>query len=64
MTAVAVEITMGPPRGAALQGSSTPPLGASLPGPIGDDELIFIGDLDKVLDAASCSCTAGDDNAY
>ncbi|MFD3456816.1 hypothetical protein ACFWVC_32155 [Streptomyces sp. NPDC058691] len=64
MTAVAVEIMPGPPPEADPQGTTTPPLGAQLPGAIGDDEVIFIGDLDKVLDAASCSCTAGDDNAY
>ncbi|MGW2556429.1 hypothetical protein [Streptomyces sp. NPDC001635] len=32
--------------------------------PIGDDELVIIGDLDERVETAMCSCDAGDDVPY
>ncbi|WP_392749485.1 hypothetical protein [Streptomyces sp. LN590] len=43
---------------------SLPPLGAELPGTVGDDEVIIVGDLDGFLEATMCNCSASDDNPY
>lgn len=65
MSTVMVEIGKRPPEATAdADAESLPPLGAELPGTVGDDEVIIVGDLDGFLEAAMCSCSASDSNPY
>ncbi|GAA2621249.1 hypothetical protein [Streptomyces vastus] len=32
--------------------------------PIGEDDIVIIGDLDKESEATMCNCSASDDNPY
>ncbi|WP_406408865.1 hypothetical protein [Streptomyces sp. NBC_01643] len=65
MTITMVEIDKRPSETTAdADTESLPPLGAALPGTVGDDEVIIVGDLDGFLEATMCNCSASDDNPY
>ncbi|MGW3657217.1 hypothetical protein ACWD6R_16650 [Streptomyces sp. NPDC005151] len=65
MTTVMVEIGKRPPEPKTdADADSRPPLGAELPGTVGDEEVIIVGDLDGFLEATMCNCSASDDNPY
>ncbi|WP_327349674.1 hypothetical protein OG772_20555 [Streptomyces sp. NBC_01321] len=67
MTITMVEIGKRPPEATAdadADAESLPPLGAELPGTVGDDEVIIVDDLDGFLEATMCNCSASDDNPY
>ncbi|SBW24642.1 hypothetical protein FDG2_4237 [Candidatus Protofrankia californiensis] len=34
------------------------------PGLAADDEIVFIDDVDALVESSKCSCNAGDDNPY
>ncbi|SBW24666.1 hypothetical protein FDG2_4245 [Candidatus Protofrankia californiensis] len=34
------------------------------PGPTADNEIVFIDDVDALVESSKCSCNAGDDNPY
>lgn len=53
MTAVPVQILTGPPRSARR---AAPPVSAPT--------VMFVDDLDTIVESAECSCDAGDDNPH
>ncbi|WP_081241569.1 hypothetical protein [Streptomyces viridosporus] len=67
MTAVAVEISPrrplpgdGPTRGGDLPYFTRPILSPAEP----ITQITGIADMDKLMDSAKCSCSAGDDNPH
>ncbi|WP_153455989.1 hypothetical protein [Streptomyces smaragdinus] len=58
-----VLLTIGrrPPTDTATSSGLPVPIDIS---PIGEDEMVFIRDLDGESDGAGCSCSASDDQPY